>query len=55
MPETPQPPEQSASDQSKLPYHAPRLRDLGSVSELTEGSAPGGGATDGVGYPIYAS
>jgi hypothetical protein len=35
----------------KRPYEAPRLRDLGSVPEVTTAGTIGGGAYDGTGYP----
>jgi hypothetical protein len=35
----------------KRPYEAPRLRDLGSVPEVTAAGAAGPGAFDGTGYP----
>lgn len=50
MPETPPQPDEAA----KPPYHAPTLRKLGSVSEMTQ-TTGGGVIDDGVGYAAYAS
>jgi hypothetical protein len=52
MPETPLPPDRPSTDTKDLPkrpYHAPKLRELGSVTDLTQGGT-GNGTFDGSGY-----
>lgn len=55
MTDTPQPPAASPKASPKKPYHAPDLRDYGTVKELTLTGGTPGGPIDGQLAPDYAT